>query len=83
MAGNRTIEEDPERESTEPPSAEYSGSGKDFEYALKKAADDALGINRPPGDPRPKRKPGDRLKVVRHEVVIANGHVSDHIVYIR
>jgi hypothetical protein len=83
MAGNGTIEDDPTRESDQVPSAEYSGSGRDFEYALKKAAEDALGIGRNPGDTRPKRNPGDRLKVVRHEVVIANGHVSDHILYIR
>jgi hypothetical protein len=83
MGGNGSIEFDPDRESVEEASVEYAGSGKDLEYALKKAAEDALGIGRDPGDTRPKRQPGDRLKVVRHEVVIANGHVSDHIVYIR
>ena len=74
---------DPERESTQEPTAVYTGSGQDFEYALKKAAEDALGIGRKDGDTRPSRRPGDRLLVIRHEVVIANGHVSDHIVYIR
>lgn len=50
----------------------YTGNGLTFEEALADASDDAFerGAN------------GQRLNVIRHEVVIGNGHVSDHIVYL-
>jgi glyoxylase-like metal-dependent hydrolase (beta-lactamase superfamily II) len=75
-------------ESTEhaEPLATYVGSGRALDYALAKAVDDALALpdrERPGGDTRPVRESGERLQVVRWEVVLGNGHVPDHIIWLR
>ena len=63
----------------------YAGSGRTLEYALAKAVDDALALpnGRKPDDNRPVRRSGERLVVARWEVVLGNGHVPDHIIWLR
>jgi len=66
------------------PRVTYAGSGRTLDYALAKAVDDALALpdGRRSGDDRPVRRSGERLVVVRWEVVLGNGHVPDHIIWL-